>query len=495
MSHYVPLDIVKFPRKPTAEALHQRQWKHYKNAYLRQDHSSVTNIAVSSTFYAVTSSSRVRFFNYLNQNKFSLTRFRNVAIGGVFRNDGELFTAGDIEGNAMVFQVSSKTLLRTYVHPKPCYGICFADQTHLATGCDDFVVRYWDLTQKKEISKWQGHKDYVRTVVGYNGLVLSGGMDGKVKIWDVKSGETSEFNHEAPISSIVVAGDQIITAGHVSYKVWDFRTLSCISTFTPHSKNITCLDMDSTQTKLITGSIDCTLKIHNLANNTVEHTIKYPNPILSARLSSNDSHLIVGMADGKLSVRQKKAAVLKPYYAEATDEIYLKRWAEYSKTLPEETIKNYKYFNRGIYSKPEIDELALDNENRQRVKEYDLLLRKFKYGDAAELAFESDRPELTISIIQELVFRNGLKDALKVKNSEIIVKVITWLCGKVHNCKYKATVIPLCGLVIDMYSAVTLINKDLFEAVKKLSKEVEEEYAQQTQALQIIGIIDFLLPE
>lgn len=118
MCDYVPLDIVRFPRKPIAETSQQRHWKHYKNAYLRQDHSSVTNIAVSANFYAVTASSRVRFFNYQNQNKFSLTRFRNVATSGTFRDDGELFTAGDIEGNVMVFQVSTKTLIQNLYPPK-----------------------------------------------------------------------------------------------------------------------------------------------------------------------------------------------------------------------------------------------------------------------------------------------------------------------------------------------------------------------------------------
>jgi WD domain, G-beta repeat. len=38
------------------------------------------------------------------------------------------------------------------------------------------------LTQKKEIFKLEGHKDYVRTLEAYQGLLLSGGMDGIVKI-------------------------------------------------------------------------------------------------------------------------------------------------------------------------------------------------------------------------------------------------------------------------------------------------------------------------
>jgi U3 small nucleolar RNA-associated protein 15 len=495
MSHYVPLDIVKFPRKPIPEASQQKHWKHYKNTYLRQDSSAITNIAHSSMYYAITASSRVRFFNYDNQNKFSLSRFQNTAIGGTFRPDGELFSAGDIEGNVAVYQVSTKTVLRSYKHPKPSYGIVFADNTHLATGCDDYIVRYWDLTQKKEISRFEGHSDYVRAIETFNAMIASGGMDGKLKLWDLKSHEAIEFNHGSPISSIVVTDNYIVTSGHTEYKVWDFRNMNCVSNFSPHSKTITCMALDSTKTKLLTGSIDCALKVHCLNTSKVEFNLKYPNPILSVQLTHNDAHLIVGMADGKLSVRQKRSASIPPSYAEATDELYLKRWAEFYKSMPETTVKNYKYFNRGIYTRPEINELALDNDNRKKIKEYDLLLRKFRYGEVLDMGFESDRPEVTITIIHELVLRNGLQDALASREPDTIIKIILWLSRKIHNPKYTTTLLPLSSMVIDMYSAVSSLNSSVLEAIRTLSKEVDEEYAQQTLCLELIGIIDFLIPE
>ncbi|OMJ91673.1 hypothetical protein SteCoe_5700 [Stentor coeruleus] len=493
MANYVPLEIVKFPRKPTIEASHSRHWKNYKNSYLRQDHSSITNLAVSDNFYAVTASARIRFFNYDNQNKFSLTRFRNTTIGGVFREDGELFSAGDIEGSLNIFQVSTKTLLRNYRHPKPSYSSMFLDKTHIASGCDDFLVRYWDLSQKREVSRFAGHIDYVRAVEKYENLIISGGMDGIIKLWDAKSGLVTQFDHQAPISGLIVCGDKIITAGHVSYKLWDCKNWQCLGTLTPHSKNITSLSLNSHKDRLITGSLDCTVKIHNLNTFIVDFMIKYPEPVLTVKMSPTDSHLIVGMADGKLSVRQNKSKPVCPRKMDATDELYLKRWEEYHKSMPEETIKNYRYFNRGIYSKAENDELAIDNENRRKIKDYDLLLRKFHYGEVLDLAFDSESPDLSISIIQELVLRNGLKDALVGRDAVIVIKIIEWLGKKIHNPKYTSTILPMITMVIDMYSALAGVSSGLMNALLKLIREVEIEHEQQTQSLEVIGIIDFLL--
>ena len=495
MADYVPLEIVKFPRKPIFEASQSRLWKNYKNTYLRQDHSAITNIAVSDCLYAVTASARVRFFTYDNSNKFSLSRFRNTTIGGSFRDDGELFAAGDIEGSVNLFQVSTKTLLRSYKHEKPAYAQVFVDKTHLLTGCDDFHMYFWDVSQKKVIWKLKAHEDYVRSAQGLGGLLVTGGMDGVVKVWDRDGSLVKEMDHGSPVSALACWDSVLISAGHVSYKVWDLRQDSALFSSTPHSKNITSLSFNSSHSKFLTSSIDCSLKVHDLSDFSVEYTLKYPEAVLSSRLSPNDSHLIVGMSDGKLSVRQNKTKAKMLSQADETEALYLRKWEEFNSRLPKEVIKNNRYFNRGIYSKADQDEIIADNEYKKKIREYDSLFRRFRYSEVLDLAFETDRVDLTISILQELALRNGLQDALIARDPSTICKVINWLCGRIHNPKYSSTVVPLASIVCDMYSALTDINSGLLACFKRLCKEVEDELRQQTQAVVVLGIIDYLIPE
>ena len=495
MADYIPLEIVKFPRKPIFEASQSRYWKNYKNTFLRQDHSAITNIAVSDHLYAVTASARVRFFTYDNSNKFSLTRFRNTTIGGCFRDDGELFAAGDIEGSVNLFQVSTKTLLRSYKHEKPAYAQVFVDKTHLLTGCDDFQIYFWDVSQKKVVWKAKAHEDYVRSAQGFGEYLVSAGMDGVVKVWDRNGALVKEMDHGSPVSALACWDSVLISAGHVSYKVWDLRKDESVFSSTPHSKNITSLSFNSNHSKFLTSSIDCSLKVHNLSDFSVEYTLKYPEAVLSSKLSPNDSHLIVGMSDGKLSVRQNKTKGKVLSQLDATEALYLKKWEAFNSKLPQEVVKNNRYFNRGIYSKPDQDEIIADNDYKKKIREYDTLLRKFRYSEVLDLAFDTDRVDLTVSILQELALRNGLQDALIARDPNTICKVLNWLCGRVHNPKYSSTVVPLACLVCDMYSALTDINPTLLSCFKKLLKEVDDELRQQTQAAAVLGIIDYLIPE
>ena len=495
MADYIPLEIVKFPRKPIFEASQSRYWKNYKNTYLRQDHSAITNIAVSDCLYAVTASARVRFFTYDNSNKFSLTRFRNTTIGGSFREDGELFAAGDIEGSVNLFQVSTKTLLRSYKHEKPAYAQVFVDKTHLLTGCDDFCMYFWDVSQKKVIWKLKAHDDYVRSAQGFDGNLVTGGMDGAVKVWDRNGSLVKEMQHGSPVSALACWGQVLISAGHVSYKVWDLRQDLTLFSSTPHSKNITSLSFNSSHSKFLTSSIDCSLKVHNLADCSVEYTLKYPEPVLSSKLSPNDSHLIVGMSDGKLSVRQNKTKGKTLAQSDETEALYLRKWEEFNARLQKEVIKDNRYFNRGIYSKPGQDEIVADNDYKKKIREYDTLLRKFRYSEVLDLAFDTDRVDLTVSILQELALRNGLQDALIARDPKTVCKVVDWLCARIHNPKYSSTVVPLASMVCDMYSALTDIHEGLLAGFKKLREVVEEELRQQTQAAAVLGIIDYLIPE
>lgn len=495
MADYIPLEIVKFPRKPIFEASQSRNWKNYKNVFLHKDHTPITNIATSQNYYAVTTAARVRFYTYENHNKFSLTRFRNTSIGGVFRSDGELFAAGDIEGSVNLFQVSEKTLLRSYRHPMPAYGMQFINKTNLVTGCDDFTLRFWDISQKKSIWSKKEHLDYIRSIESSNNLIITGGMDGNIKVWDQNGEIITTMDHGAPVSAMCVSDNILVSAGHVSYKVWDMRQAGQLFMSTPHSKNITSLGLCYDGTKMLTGSIDCYLKIHNLNDFSVDYTIKYPDPVLSAKISPNNSHIVVGMSDGSLSVRQNRVKAKDKGKVDPLEELYLKKWEDYYKTLPQDVVKNYRYFGRGVQSKAAEGELVVDNEYKRKIREYDVLFRKFRYGEVLDLAFDTDRVDLTISILQELVLRNGIKDALANRDPQTICKILSFFSKKIHNPKYSNTVLPLTLLLTDMYSSLTDISPPLHQAFKALQAEVEEEYKQQSKALSILGIIDYLIPD
>lgn len=492
MAHFKPIEILSFPRKPSGQSAQNRLWKSYKNALLRQDQSPVTNIACSDFFYAATSGAQIRFFDYRNANTFTISRFRNTALGGCFRLDGELFAAGDIEGKVYVFQVKKKVLLRNYKHPQPCYAVQFCDRG-LFTGCDDGQLRLFDLTEKVEVGAWAAHQDYIRTVAAMGSTGVTGGMDFAVKLWDWRLGCVSELDHGAPVSAVLPVKDLLFSAGHNICKLWDLRMNKEVMQFTPHTKNVTALALAPNNT-VISAGLDCYVKMFDGDSCKVFHSVKYPSPVMGLGVNPQGSHLIVGMSDGKLSVRQKKSIkFLEKTSLDEVESMYLKRWEEYRKLLPAQVKRDYKYFNRGIYSKSKDTDITVMRQLRGKMKEHDQLLRTFRYGELLDACLKEDQAEVILSVINELIQRNALCDALKQRDPDRLVLVTSWITRKITNPKYSRTLIGLGNLIFEMYSAVILLDENVKKSFEELYKVVKKEVEQQTQANEVIGMIEFLL--
>jgi U3 small nucleolar RNA-associated protein 15 len=90
------------------------------------------------------------------------------------------------------------------------------------------------------------------------------------------------------------------------FKVFDILSGGrMVNQVSNHQKTITCLSFDYSGSRLLTGSLDQSVKVYNVSNWKVVHTIKYSSPILSLAVSPDDTHMAVGMLDGTLSLRSR----------------------------------------------------------------------------------------------------------------------------------------------------------------------------------------------
>ncbi|KAK5660966.1 hypothetical protein OQA88_12341 [Cercophora sp. LCS_1] len=88
--------------------------------------------------------------------------------------------------------LSPTTTNKTYRGPTTPISSLAATSTTLYAGCWDKTIWSWDLVTRKVGRKFEGHGDFVKAlVVGkLNGreLLVSGGVDRKIIVWDLESG-------------------------------------------------------------------------------------------------------------------------------------------------------------------------------------------------------------------------------------------------------------------------------------------------------------------
>ncbi|KAF9358285.1 snoRNA-binding rRNA-processing protein [Mortierella sp. AD094] len=485
------LTVKKYPRLPGRKTPESRYWRKFKSPIVVKEFAAVSSIHFSETSpydFAVTASTRVQIYSSkTHQVKKTISRFKDVAYSGTIRADGRLVVAGDATGLIQIFDVGSRAILRTFRdHRHPVHVAKFSsDKTQILSASDDKTVRIWDMPSETPLTIFTGHDDYIRTgMVSRDNphLILSGSYDQTVKLWDMRTqGCVMTMNHGAPVECVEMFpdGGVVVAAGGPSLKVFDIlaggRPMHSLSN---HQKTVTSMCFDHSHSRLLTGSLDQHVKVYNVQDYSVVHSVKYPAPVMSVALSPDDTHLVAGMAGGLLSIRQR---VVK------TAEVQTRRAQE------EQTRGgSYKYFVRGQKAAGEGD-FTVESQKKRRLREYDRYLKAFQYGNALDACLRTNQPAVTtVSLIQELVHRDGLRQALSGRDDISLEPLAQFLVRNINNPRYTSLLVDVTMIMIDMYTAVLGQSPLIDELFMRLRAKVKLEIAFQKQLLSVVGSMEML---
>jgi U3 small nucleolar RNA-associated protein 15 len=334
---YLKLPVKRYAPRSIRETAEGRYWRAYKSPALLNQVSQVTSVAFAEAYphhLAVTSSARVTVYNSKSRRPHkTFQRFKDVAYSGVLRADGKALAVGGQQGWVQLFDTSSRAVLRKFtLHTRAARAVRFSPHSHgiLCSASDDTTVRLWDVAAGACATRHDGHTDYARSVAGHPFSATtwaSGSYDGTVKLWDSrvnggKGGCGMTLRHGAPVEDVqwLPGGAMLVSVGGQDVCVWDalsggklLRKMRC------HQKTVMCAHVapdggpppveendvfesfqrgrsatDRTSPRLLTGSLDGHVKVHELDGFSVTHSAKYPGPVLSVALSPDASVLAGG---------------------------------------------------------------------------------------------------------------------------------------------------------------------------------------------------------
>lgn len=351
------------------------------------------------------------------------------------------------------------------------------------------------------------HTDYVRSgqVSPSNpNLILTGSYDATVRLFDARTGDCemvmggssaeSGSKITAPIEQVLMfpSGTVALSSAGPILRVWDLIAGGrCTRALSNHQKTITSMCFNSDGSRLLTGGLDQMVKVYDVGSYKVMHTMRYPAPVLclaiSVRLSCfalscnqyynyfflqpDETHIAAGMSDGTLSVRRRQP---KPSESSSNDfALAALRSGGYESFLGALPSIGQGRVKSKEKSKPigDVDEFRVERKRKKRLKEYDRLLKNFKYSAALDsvlrkvgsqllvipplftnyriiCVLQQVPPTTTFSLIQELIHRDGLRTALAGRDDVLLEPILRLLLKYVSDPRFGEMVCDVAGIVI-----------------------------------------------
>lgn len=284
------------------------------------------------------------------------------------------------------------------------------------------------------------------------------------------------------------------------------RILQAVSA---HSKTITSICRDSSATHLFSASLDRSVKCYELSTGKVVGAIKYDAPLLCMALSPQSTHLVVGTSDGSLTVRHRRVARARDAAdgTEVKDPLALTAYGRPGKVAPSGAAATggalaaeggprpgtYRYFLRGRHHAAQPGDVVARAARPPKLAGFDKALKRFRYHDALDAALQDGSPEVVVSVVEELVQRNGLRIALQGRDQQTLQPLVAFLARQIISPPFAPTLIGVANLLLDMYAPVLGQSARIDELFVKLRNTLEAEMRLQAELAQLLGGMDVLL--
>lgn len=480
--------------------------------------------------FAVTSATRVQIYSSkTHEIKKTISRFKDTAYGASYRQDGRLMCAGDASGTVQVFDLNSRAVLRSFTdgHTDAVQRTQFlSNNTHVASVSDDCSVCVWDIPSQSLVQRYQNeHSDSVRalTVSRTNAnMFFTGSYDHTVKLWDTRSptccmtmthsllsnGQVKDRLDAGGVGMPVEAvlafpGDAVVLSAAGSHLVaWDILGGAggrIIYSGSNHQKTITSMSFDGSCSRVLTGSLDQHVKVYDTSDYRVTYSFKYPSPVLSVALSPDDTHVVAGMINGLLSIRERvRGADSQSDVPKAHDPFtYKPPTANISRHEREMqfTGGSYKFFMRGQYRQAGDDDAVIDHVKKPKLKSFERYLKSFQYGQALDEALSSTYPPVIImSLLEEFIRRgDGLKIALSSRDDTTLEPILHFIHHNLILPRYIETLMIVLECILDLYRSVAHTSPIITELLKKIRRKTREEINLQKELTQMVGVMDMMM--
>jgi WD40 repeat protein len=263
----------------------------------------------------------------------------------VFGQSGRLLASGGEDANIQIWDVGTKTLLRTLEgHNGRIRSLAANPEgTILASGSRDKTIKLWQFSTGKLLRTLEGHQGTVQSVgfVPKRQLLASGSEDGTLRLWNTATGKLvrSLAGDKLAIRAIAISADgkTLVSSGaNKAITFWNLDNGKPIRTVKRHTDRVTSLA--SNGNLFVSGSLDQTVKVWRFSDGMLLRTLSRQNtgPVQSLAFSPSNapSDSIVATASGAtVELQEAYSSKLLNQFSGSSSEVSATAYSPDGKTL------------------------------------------------------------------------------------------------------------------------------------------------------------------
>lgn len=176
------------------------------------------------------------------------------------------------------------------------------DDILVSGGCDR-DVRVWNMATGKSIHTLRGHTSTVRCLKMSDAkTAISGSRDTTLRVWDLETGVCKNVlvGHQASVRCLAIHGDLVVSGSYdTTARIWSISDGKCLRTLSGHFSQIYAIAFDGT--RIATGSLDTSVRIWD-PNTGMCNVVLQGHTSLVGQLQMRGNILVTGGSDGSVRV-------------------------------------------------------------------------------------------------------------------------------------------------------------------------------------------------
>ncbi|QUC22205.1 uncharacterized protein UV8b_06446 [Ustilaginoidea virens] len=306
-----PISLIK----PAAHALSSRDYEMAAGSGFPASHPLLGHSTGSRSFDGATCRPRLRSYKSHFKQRYLVEAAWRSGGTSVHRNitqEGGVVTSLHLTSKHIivaldnakihVFDANGDNQRTLQGHVMGVWAMVPWEDVMVSGGCDR-DVRVWDLKTGACLHTLRGHTSTVRCLkMADSTTAISGSRDTTLRIWDIRTGLCRNVlvGHQSSVRCLEIKGDIVVSGSYDTFaRVWSISEGRCLQTLQGHFSQIYAIAFDGK--RVVTGSLDTNVRVWDPMTGECL-AILQGHTSLVGQLQMRGDTLVTGGSDGSVRV-------------------------------------------------------------------------------------------------------------------------------------------------------------------------------------------------